>query len=165
MGADNLSALLCRERELLELLVLKLGEEQLMLTGGRFRWLRHAVREVEDVLVQLQTTGVERADAVSAVAVEWGLGEGGALGQLAGVAPNDACRGVLQAHLTAVTALTAQIADLHDKNLTYLGAATRSTMERLATAVSAEQAAGPVGPGVPADIHANGSTYLFDRQG
>ena len=52
MGANELSALLWRERELLELLTFKLEEEQLLLTAGRTRWIEHATREVEQVLVE-----------------------------------------------------------------------------------------------------------------
>ena len=39
MSVNDLSAVLWRERELLELLTFKLEEEQLLLTAGRSRWV------------------------------------------------------------------------------------------------------------------------------
>ena len=50
MSVNELSAVLWRERELLELLTFKLEEEQLLLAAGRSRWVSHASREVEQVL-------------------------------------------------------------------------------------------------------------------
>ena len=46
MSVNDLSAVLWRERELLELLTFKLEEEQLLLAAGRSRWISHASREV-----------------------------------------------------------------------------------------------------------------------
>ena len=50
MALSDVSNILWRERQLLELLVFKLEEEQLVLAAGRARWLAHASREVESVL-------------------------------------------------------------------------------------------------------------------
>ena len=50
MSLTEVSSILWRERELLELLLFKLEEEQLLLAAGRSRWLGHATREVEMVL-------------------------------------------------------------------------------------------------------------------
>ena len=55
MGVNELSAVLWRERELLELLTFKLEEEQLLLTAGKSRWIEHATREVEQVLERLRS--------------------------------------------------------------------------------------------------------------
>ncbi|MGN6444762.1 flagellar protein FlgN [Amnibacterium sp.] len=165
MGVNELSTLLWRERELLELLVFKLEEEQLLLTAGRSKWLQHATREVEQVLGHLRTTGIERTVEAASVAAAWGVPEDATLRQLAEAAPNDAWRDVLLSHLTALTALTAQIADVRDTNLSYLRAATRATQETLAT----------VGGGASADVYgaagrtawatAGAGAHLFDRQG
>jgi len=46
MAASELSAQLWKERELLELLLFKLEEEQLLLIAGKSRWISHATREV-----------------------------------------------------------------------------------------------------------------------
>jgi len=53
MGLSEVSSILWRERQLLELLLFKLEEEQLLLAAGRTRWLPHATREVDRVLAQL----------------------------------------------------------------------------------------------------------------
>ena len=58
MGLADLSSILWREREMLELLLFKLEEEQLVLAGNRTRWLAHATREVEMVLDQIRRTEV-----------------------------------------------------------------------------------------------------------
>ncbi|HUX71839.1 MAG TPA: flagellar protein FlgN, partial [Cellulomonadaceae bacterium] len=42
MGLMQLSDVLWQERHLLELLLFKLEEEQMILTSGRTRWLGHA---------------------------------------------------------------------------------------------------------------------------
>src|SRR4051812_39244560 len=44
MALTEVSNVLWRERELLEMLLFKLEEEQLLLTAGRTRWLPHATR-------------------------------------------------------------------------------------------------------------------------
>ena len=54
MALSDVSNILWRERQLLELLVFKLEEEQLVLAAGRTRWLAHATREVENVLGEIQ---------------------------------------------------------------------------------------------------------------
>ena len=58
MGLADLASILWREREMLELLLFKLEEEQLVLAGGRTRWLAHATREVEVVLEEIRRTEV-----------------------------------------------------------------------------------------------------------
>jgi hypothetical protein len=139
LSANDLSNLLWRERELLELLVFKLEEEQLLLTAGKSRWLPQATREVEAVLARIRVAGMERAVEASAVALEWGLPEDATLRQLVGRAPSDVWRDILQSHLTALAALTAQIAEVRDTNLTYLRAASRATQETLATVGAAAE--------------------------
>jgi hypothetical protein len=164
MGVNDLSTLLWRERELLEMLVFKLEEEQLLLTSGRSKWLHHATREVEQVLGHLRTTGIERTVEAASVAGGWGLPEDATLRQLAEGAPDEVWRDVLLSHLTALTTLTAQIADVRDTNLGYLRAATRATQETLAAVGTA--AADPVGYGArgPRTPAAAGALF-FDRQG
>ncbi|MUK01438.1 flagellar protein FlgN [Vibrio cholerae] len=132
MSAQDLSALLWQERELLELLVFKLEEEQLLLTSGKTRWLHHATREVEQVLERLRDAGLARAVHASAVATEWGIGDGATLRELAEAAPDGPWQELLSAHLQAMTALVSQIAALRDSNQQFLRAASRSTQETLA---------------------------------
>jgi hypothetical protein len=164
MSANDLSALLWRERELLELLVFKLEEEQLLLTAGRSKWLHHATREVEAVIARLRVSGIERTVEASAVAIEWGLDEGATLRQLVEASPSDTWRDVLRSHLTALTTLTARIADVRDTNMTYLRAATRATQETLAM-LTTQPATGYDGRGAHAPSGAGAFAHLIDRQG
>ena len=164
MSVNDLSTLLWRERELLELLVFKLEEEQLLLTAGRSKWLHHATREVEQVLGHLRTTGIERTVEASSVAVHWGLAEDATLRQLAEGAPDEVWRDLLLSHLTALTALTSQIADVRDTNLGYLRAATRATQETLASVGTAPEEPAGYGARGPRVAAAAGAR-LFDRQG
>src|SRR5215212_6463380 len=69
MAVADVSTVLWRERELLELLLFKLEEEQLVLTSGRSRWLGHATREVEMVVAQIREAELARAVLVDALAV------------------------------------------------------------------------------------------------
>ena len=83
MGLADLASILWREREMLELLLFKLEEEQLVLSGGRTRWLAHATREVEVVLEEIRRTEVVRAVEVEAIGASMGLGSNPSLTALA----------------------------------------------------------------------------------
>jgi len=137
--AQELSTVLWRERELLELLMFKLEEERLLLTSGNNKWLPFATREVEQVLERIRESGIERAMCIEALSEDWGAGEEPTLRAIIAHAPTDAWRDNFQGHLQALTELAAAIAELRDANLTYLRAASRATQETLAT-LSAEVA-------------------------
>lgn len=132
MGANELSALLWRERELLELLIFKLEEEQLLLRNGKSRWLQHATREVEQVMNLVREAGLSRSVEVSAMAANWGTSEDATLRELVAHAPAGPWGEILAAHLTAMIDLAAQIKELRDVNVEFLRAAARSTQETLA---------------------------------
>ncbi len=74
MSWEDLSTLLWKERELLELLLFKIEEEQLVLASGRTRWLAHATREVEVVLAEIREQELHRAVTVDALAAAIGCG-------------------------------------------------------------------------------------------
>jgi hypothetical protein len=74
-------------RELLELLLFKLEEEQLLLAAGRTRWVAHATREVEVVLDQIRHAEVIGAAHTQAVAGQLGLLGDASLAELADTAP------------------------------------------------------------------------------
>lgn len=135
MGANELSALLWRERELLEFLVFKLEEEQLLLTSGKSRWLQHATREVEQVVERLRTAGLGRSVEVAALARQWGTDENATLRELVTHAPAGPWSDIFSAHLQALTDLTRQIKELRDTNAHFLRAAARSAQETLASTV------------------------------
>src|SRR5690554_7517598 len=90
VGANELSAALWRERELLDLLVFKLEEEQLLLAAGKARWLQFATREVEQVMERLRTASLARTVEVSNLAKEWGTDENATLRELVEHAPEGA---------------------------------------------------------------------------
>jgi transposase len=132
---NELSAVLWRERELLELLTFKLEEEQLLLTAGRSRWVDHASREVEQVLERLRAVGLERGIESAAVAEEWGTPSDAPLRAIVAAAPAGPWGDILAAHLRAMLELTTQIAALRDENERFLRAAARATQETLAGSV------------------------------
>ncbi|NUU31182.1 flagellar protein FlgN [Arthrobacter sp. C9C5] len=132
MAIHELSALLWRERELLDVLTFKLEEEQLLLTSGKSRWLAHGTKEVEQVLAHLSKASLARTIEAAVVAETWGLPTDATLGELAGAAPEGAWSEVLTAHLNALTRQTALIKELRDSNEQYLRTAVRSTQESLA---------------------------------
>jgi hypothetical protein len=133
MGANELSALLWQERELLDLLIFKLTEEQLLLTAGRTRWLQHATSEVEQVVRRLRASGLSRAIDVAGLAEEWKLAtDEPSLNDLADAAPPGPWGDIFRAHLEAMTAQTAQIRELRDVNESFLRFAARSTQESAA---------------------------------
>ena len=114
MSLTEVSNILWRERQLLELLLFKLEEEQLLLAAGRSRWLAHATREVETVLGEIKRVESTRAMEVEAVAVQLGLARTASLRELAEAAPApwDA---VLTDHREAFLQATQEITTLaHD---------------------------------------------------
>jgi len=108
MGLREVSAILWKERHLLELLLFKLDEEQLVLAAGRTRWLPRATREVEMVLEELRQTELERAVEVSRLALDLALPAGASLRQLAEAAPAP-WQEILVEHRQAFLALTDEI--------------------------------------------------------
>ncbi|MBT1004463.1 flagellar export chaperone FlgN [Paenarthrobacter sp. DKR-5] len=134
MGANELSALLWQERELLDLLIFKLEEEQLLLTAGKSRWLQHATREVEQVVTRLRAAGLARLMEAGMVAREWGVpSPEPSLNELANAAPDGPWGEILRAHLEAMSSQTAQIKQLRDANEQFLRAAAISTQETVSS--------------------------------
>ena len=111
LGINELSTVLWRERELLESLLFKLEEEELVLASGRARWVGRAVEADE-------------------AAREVGLAEGASLQDLAKAAPapwND----LLRSHHVALTDITSQIDALADSNREVLVQSMRATQDAL----------------------------------
>ena len=130
MSLTDLSSVLWRSRELLELLLFKLEEEQLLLAAGRSRWLAHATREVEVVLDQIRQTEVARAAYAQAVAGELGLPLEASLGELADAAP-DPWSELLHQHRKAFLTLTAEISSMANLNRDLLTAGQRAARETM----------------------------------
>ena len=130
MGLSEVSSILWRERQLLELLLFKLEEEQLLLSAGRTRWLSHATREVERVLAQIKQGEMARAMEVEAVAAELGLPPGPSLGQLIDAA-SEPWKGILGDHREAFLTLTQEITALSQLNRDLLNRGYLATRDAL----------------------------------
>ena len=130
MGVAELSAVLWRERQLLELLLFKLEEEQLVLSSGRTRWLGHATREVEQVLDQIRTAELGRSIEADAAARDLGLEPGSGLLALAKAAPSPWDE-LLGSHREAFVTLTAQIQDVADGNRELLTSSYRAAQQTI----------------------------------
>ncbi|HLF41342.1 MAG TPA: flagellar export chaperone FlgN [Acidimicrobiia bacterium] len=116
MGLGELSGILWRERQLLELLLFKLEEEQLLLAAGRTRWLPRATKEVEIVLDEIRCSELERAVEVERVAADLGLKAGNpSLRRLAESAASP-WGGLLAEHRQAFLTLTEEITGLVQTN-------------------------------------------------
>ncbi|MDQ4213217.1 flagellar export chaperone FlgN [Microbacterium sp. ASV81] len=132
MAADDLSMQLMRERDLLELLLFKLDEQQMLLATGRTRWVSRAADEVERVLAAMPAAALARDALVVAVAEAWGTPEAMTLRELIEAAPTEAWREIFSGHLRAMTDLADEIAEMKKVNEQRLRAALRVTQETIA---------------------------------
>jgi flagellar FlgN protein len=154
VGLADLSSILWREREILELLLFKLEEEQLILASGRGRWLAHATREVELVLEQVRGTEVVRAAEVEVIAAQLGLGPAASLAQVA-AATSAPWSELLREHRDALLMLAAEVSGLAGANHDLLTAGQRAVRE---TMVGAVEPSGRDG----AKVRTSQLTTLFD---
>lgn len=115
MSIDALSEMLWRERRLLELLLFKLEEEQLVLAAGRNRWLAHATRELETVFEEINVAELERAVTLNSAARWLGLEPDATLQEMADAAPVPWNRLLLR-HRDALVALAAEIDEVAEAN-------------------------------------------------
>jgi hypothetical protein len=147
MGLREVSNILWRERHLLELLLFKLEEEQLLLAAGRDRWLARATREVEMVLEEIKHTELERAVEVERVSPELGLPANPSLRQLAEAAPPP-WQEILADHRQTFLSLTEEVSDLVQTNRELLARGQRAVREVMASIGEARSEAGAgYGPG------------------
>ena len=132
MALNDVSNILWRERQLLELLVFKLEEEQLVLAAGRTRWLAHATREVETVLEEIKRIELDRSVEVQSVAAELGLSSAPSLRELAEVtdAPWD---NIFGEHRRALLELAQEIESVRHANRDLLTRGHEAAREALAT--------------------------------
>jgi hypothetical protein len=150
---------LLREREMLELLLFKLDEQQMLLATGRNRWIRHSVNEIERVLSAMPTVALSRDTLVVAVADEWGVPDATTLGELIDAAPTEAWREVLTGHLSTMRALATEIDEMKQVNEQRLRSAIRVTQETIAGLGA------PTGEYTPAgDVVRDGDARLLDTR-
>ena len=130
MGLAEVSNILWRERNLLELLLFKLEEEQLVLAAGRTRWLARATQEVELVLEEIRGCELERAVEIAHLAEHLGLGAEPSLRELAAASPPP-WGGLLEQHRAAFLTATQEIAQLAKMNRELLAGGLKATEEAL----------------------------------
>lgn len=127
---EKLSLILWRERELLETLLYRLEVEQLVLAGGRSRWLMRSAKDVESILQQLRETELLRAVAADEAATAIGLSSNPSLRALAD-AVEEPWRSILVDHRDAFLAITEQVSALADANRHLITSGYRSAREAL----------------------------------
>ena len=141
MGLQEVSTTLWQERNLLELLLFKLEEEQLLLASGRTRWLARATREVEVVLERIREAEIMRAIEVDHVAPSLLLPPGPSLRQLAEHAPSSWDM-MFADHRQAFLELTEEITQLASTNRELVARGQRATQDFLDNFVDPEPATG-----------------------
>jgi hypothetical protein len=104
----DVSNILWRERNLLELLAFKLDSERLLARAGRTRWLAHADHEVEMVLGELKAVELERGIQVQVLGELLGLESDATLLLLVERAP-DEWAGILADHRRALLELARDV--------------------------------------------------------
>lgn len=129
---EKLSQILWRERELLDTLLFKLEQEQLVLASGRNRWLMRAAREVEQVLETIRQTEILRSVAADEAAAALGLEHNPSLRALA-EATDEPWRSILSDHHEAFLAVTREITALAETNRELITVGYRSARETLMT--------------------------------
>lgn len=127
---ERLSLILWRERELLETLLFKLEEEQLLLASGRTRWLMRATQEVEAVLQSIRETEILRSVAADEAAAAMGLAATPSLRALAD-AVGEPWHTILVEHRDAFVSITQEISALADANRELVTAGYQSARETL----------------------------------
>lgn len=130
MSLNNVSTILWRERQLLELLLFKLEEEQLLLAAGRARWLAQAANEVETVLEEIKNAELARSIEVDAVASELRLGPDVSLGDLIEAAPAP-WSGIFADHRDAFLTMTQEILSVAGSNRELLNRGQRAVRDAL----------------------------------
>jgi len=153
VSLTELSSVLWRTRELMELLLFKLEEEQLLLAAGRSRWLAHATREVEMVLEQIREVEVIRASLAQAASLELGLAPDASLSQLGDSAPAP-WGDLLHQHRRAFLTLTAEIGGMAETNRDLLTAGQRAARETMMIVAGSVETYGRDGQSVAGDRRA-----------
>ncbi|NUR09858.1 MAG: flagellar protein FlgN [Nocardioidaceae bacterium] len=147
MSMEDLSSVLWRERDLLELLLFKLEVEQLVLAGGRSHWLPAAAREIEAVLAEIREVELLRSVRVDELAEEIGLDPNPSLSQIAEASP-EPWKTLWLDHRESFATVAAQITEMSQSNRVLLTAgyqAAQATLLSLTERAPTYDAAGAVG--------------------
>jgi hypothetical protein len=144
---EKLSQILWLERELLDNLLFRLEEEQMVLASGRTRWLVKAARDVENVLETIRETELLRSVAADEAAASIGLGHNPSLRALAD-ALDEPWRSIMLDHHEAFIAATHEVVALADANRELITTGYRSARETLMTLGDGAQSYGADGSAV-----------------
>jgi hypothetical protein len=150
MSLTQLSNLLWREREMLELLLFKLEEEQLLLAAGKSRWIARATHEDEVVLKAIGQAELLRAAEVDAVARELGLDADTSLRELSESAP-DPWGPILAEHREKFLEVTAEISRLAEVNRELITTGQRAALAALRSMDGVEETPATYGRGGAAE--------------
>lgn len=160
MGLSEVSNILWRERQLLNLLLFKLEAEQLFLSTGRTRFLSEATREVEMVINELKEVELMRAVGVDTLAAELGLGPSPSLRELAEATPAP-WNHIFEEHRKAFLNDTQEIFTMAEMNRNLLSNGHRAAREALEWLAN-----GGVGSEAPVDAYsASGSAAAASSGG
>ncbi len=132
MGYSDVSNILWRERQLLELMRFKLEVEQSLLATGRTRWLSHATREIEMIIEEVKQAELVRSMEVQALCDELGVTEAPTLSALVAVLPAP-WSGIFDDHRQAFLQATHEILGLAETNRELLARGYQAAREALAT--------------------------------
>jgi hypothetical protein len=157
MSMEDLSAVLWRERELLETLLFKLEVEQLVLATGRTRWLAPAAREIEEVLDAIRETELLRAVEADALAIELGLAPNPSLQDIADKS-DEPWKSIWYDHRETFTSVTAEITAMAENNRELLTSGYQAAKATLASLSDTPSTYGADGAAV-----AERRTSLLDR--
>jgi hypothetical protein len=157
----EVSTILWRERQLLELLVFKLETEQLILAAGKTKWLPHATREVEMVLDHIKRVELIRSVKVDSLATDLHLEPGPTLRILADTA-EEPWGGIFDGHRLAFLKAVEDIRLLAETNRGLLARGHQVTREALAWLT--EQGPEPqTYTHIGAAAHSPSSPHLFNK--
>ncbi|WP_435299637.1 flagellar protein FlgN [Timonella sp. A28] len=130
MSLQTLNSLLWNQRQLLETLIFKLEEEQLLLAAGKSRWLPRSTAEIEAVLGQIRESDLARAVESTAVCTELGIDPDSPLTVIAERAP-DQWSEILSSHRQALAQIMAEVEQLLSSNRELLSTSQRAVQEAL----------------------------------
>ena len=149
MGFAEVSTMLWRERDALQLLLFKLVEEQLIVScRARTRWLAQANDEIEFALEQLRGTEVLRAAETDAISDELGLPASATLAELEAAAPEPWAT-LFAEHRRALLQLVAEVEQVTGENRSLLTAGARAVRETLLSVTQTVQTYDASGSAAP----------------
>ena len=132
MSLSEVSNVLWRERQLVDLLVFKLEAEHFVLASGETRWLTHATREVETIVEEIKRVELERAMAVASLAGELCMPDTPSLREMVAIAPPP-WDGIFAGHRNALWLLAREIDAITESNQDLLERGEVAVREALAS--------------------------------